>query len=107
MASLVKASKSQCPSSKIILSGYSQGAMVVHNAFRQGVSGTDVAGTVVFGDPLKSQPISDVDAAKTKGFCASADSICGGGNDLQGSHLSYGSVGGEAANFIVSVVGGA
>ncbi|KAF2679404.1 carbohydrate esterase family 5 protein, partial [Lentithecium fluviatile CBS 122367] len=105
MASLVKASKSQCPSSKIILSGYSQGAMVVHNAFSQGVSGSDVAGAVLFGDPLKSQAVGDLGAAKTKEFCASADTICGGGSDLQGSHLSYGSVAGEAADFIVGVVG--
>jgi predicted esterase len=106
MAALVKTAKLQCPSSKIVLSGYSQGAMVVHNALKSGVSSADVAGTVVFGDPLKTQPMGDLAQAKTKSFCASADSICGTGNDLQGSHLSYGSVAGEAADFIVGVVGG-
>jgi cutinase len=107
MASLVASTKSQCPSSKIVLSGYSQGAMVVHNAFRQGVASSDIAGAVLFGDPLKSQTVGDLGAAKTKQFCASADTICGGGNDLQGTHLSYGSVAGEAADFIAGIVGGA
>ncbi|KAI2476164.1 Cutinase [Pyrenophora tritici-repentis] len=58
MADLVQLAKKQCPSTKIILSGYSQGAMVVHNAFSKGVSAGDVAGAVLFGDPLKRQAIS-------------------------------------------------
>ena len=102
MAKLVKASKSQCPNSKIIVSGYSQGAMVVHNAFKQGISTSDVAGALMFGDPLKTQTISGLN---TKQFCATADSICGTGDNPQGSHLSYGSVAEEAADWIIQAAG--
>jgi cutinase len=107
MVSLVAAAKSQCPSSKIILSGYSQGAMVVHSAFKQGLSSADIAGAVVFGDPFKSQPVGNLGDAKTKKFCASLDYICGYGSDLQGTHVNYGLVAEEAADWIVGVVGGA
>lgn len=101
MASLVQIAKSKCPSTKIVLSGYSQGAMVVHNALQQGVAGADIAGAVVFGDPLANMPIT---STKVKSFCASGDFLCGGGNDLQGTHLSYGNVAGQAADFIAGVV---
>lgn len=105
MAELVKTAKSQCPDSKIILSGYSQGAMVVHNAFKQGVSASDVAGTVMFGDPLKTQAITGLTTDQVKEFCATTDSICGTGDNPSGGHLSYGSVAGEAADYIIKAAG--
>jgi cutinase len=107
MADLVKAAKSQCPSSKIIVSGYSQGAMVVHNAFSKGVSAGDVAGAVMFGDPLKRQAISGLSTDKVKQFCGTSDQICGGGGDggATGSHLSYGSIADAAATFAVQAAG--
>lgn len=105
MASSVKAAKSQCPNTKIIVSGYSQGAMVVHNTFSQGVSASDVAGAIVFGDPLKTQSMGGLSADKVKEFCATADSICGTGDNPSGSHLSYGSVADEAADWVISAAG--
>ena len=105
MASLVKTAKSQCPNSKVILSGYSQGAMVVHNALRQGVSGSEVTGAVLFGDPLKTQSVGNLGQDEVKEFCASQDTICGTGNDLQGSHLSYGSVADQAADWVIKTAG--
>ena len=88
MANLVKTAKSQCPNDKIVVSGYSQGAMVVHNAFKQGISASDVAGALMFGDPLKTQSISGLSTEKVKEFCATSDSICGTGDNPQGSHIS-------------------
>lgn len=44
MAALVKQALSQCPSTKVVLSGYSQGAMVVHNAAGSLTSGQFVGG---------------------------------------------------------------
>lgn len=105
MASSVKAAKSQCPNTKIIVAGYSQGAMVVHNAFSQGVSASDVMGAVLFGDPLKTQSVGDLSKDKVKEFCATQDMICGGGDNPSGSHLSYGSVAGEAADWVISAAG--
>ncbi|KAF2440484.1 carbohydrate esterase family 5 protein [Karstenula rhodostoma CBS 690.94] len=105
MAKLVKAAKSQCPGSKIFVSGYSQGAMVVHNAFQQGISASDVTGAIMFGDPLKTMSISGLSTDKVKEFCATADSICGTGTNPTGSHLSYGNVADEAANWVIKAAG--
>jgi cutinase len=107
MAALVEQALKQCPSTKIIVSGYSQGAMVVHNAFSKGVSASQVSGAVVFGDPLKRQAISGLSTDKVKEFCGTSDQICGGGGDggATGSHLSYGSVADSAATFAIQAAG--
>lgn len=107
MAQLVATALSQCPSTKIVVSGYSQGAMVVHNAFQNGLSGSQVAGAVLFGDPLKRSAVGDLPTDKVKQFCGTADSICGGGGDggATGSHLDYGSVADAAATFAIQAAG--
>lgn len=107
MAQYVEQALKQCPGTKIILSGYSQGGMVVHNAFSNGVSASNVAGAVMFGDPLKRQAISGLSADKIKQFCGTSDMICGGGGDggASGSHLSYGSVADSAATFAIQAAG--
>lgn len=107
MASLVSQALSQCPSTKIIVSGYSQGAMVVHNAFRNGLSSSQVAGAVLFGDPLKRQAVGDLSMAKVKQFCGTSDTICGGGGDggATGGHISYGSSADAAATFAIQAAG--
>ncbi|USP82775.1 hypothetical protein yc1106_10049 [Curvularia clavata] len=107
MAALVKQAKSQCPNTKVIVSGYSQGAMVVHNAFSKGLSAADVSGAVMFGDPLKRAAITGLSADKIKQFCGTADMICGGGGDggATGSHISYGSSADAAAAFAIQAAG--
>ena len=107
MADDVKAALSQCPSTKVVVSGYSQGAMVVHNAFSsQGLSSSQIAATILFGDPLISQSVGDLPDNKVKEFCASEDTICGQPTgDINGSHLSYGDAADAAAEFIISAVG--
>lgn len=104
MAQYVQQALKQCPGTKVIVSGYSQGAMVVHNAFSNGLSASNVAGAIMFGDPLKSQALAGV---STKEFCGTADTICGGGGDggATGSHLSYGSVADPAASFAIQAAG--
>lgn len=55
MADLTQQAVTTCPNSKIIISGYSQGAQLVHNGADQmpaDVSGK-VAGVVMFGDPSR------------------------------------------------------
>lgn len=46
----------QCPSSKIVMSGYSQGGQIVHNAAKLIPAETmaNVSSVVIFGDPCKS-----------------------------------------------------
>jgi cutinase len=107
MADLVSQALSQCPSTKIIVSGYSQGAMVVHNAFQTGLSADKVAGAVLFGDPFKRMAVGDLSKDNVKQFCGASDQICGGGGDggAIGSHLSYGSSADAAATFAIDAVG--
>jgi predicted esterase len=107
MAQLVQTALTQCPNTKIIVSGYSQGAMVVHNAFSNGLKASQVAGAVQFGDPLKSMAIGDLPDNKIKQFCGTSDQICGGGGDggATGSHLSYGSSADAAATFAIQAAG--
>lgn len=107
MAEYVQQALKQCPGTKIIVSGYSQGGMVVHNAFSNGVSASDVAGAIMFGDPFKRQALPGLSADKVKQFCGTSDTICGGGGDggATGSHLSYGSVADSAASFAIQAAG--
>ncbi|KAK8176504.1 cutinase-domain-containing protein [Phyllosticta citribraziliensis] len=107
----------KCPDTKLILTGYSQGAMLVHHTTTKlGSKASKVAAAVTFGDPFKSQKLDGVDPSKFKTFCASGDSVCGmgtgggassGGTSSQSTsgHLGYGADTGTAANFIKSAVG--
>ncbi|PNS17741.1 hypothetical protein CAC42_3136 [Sphaceloma murrayae] len=105
MRDLANRALSQCPGTKVVLVGYSQGAMVVHNAVqRQGFAAAQVAAAVLFGDPLIKQSVGAVPAAKVKQFCAPADSICGNRGSGAG-HTSYGSNANEAADFIIRTAG--
>lgn len=104
MAKLVEQALSQCPDTKIIVSGYSQGAMVVHSAKP---TSSKVAGAVLFGDPLKRSAVGDLSTTSVKQFCGTSDQICGGGGDggATGSHLSYGSSAEAAATFAIQAAG--
>jgi cutinase len=77
--------------------------MVVHNAMSSLASG-NVAGVVVFGDPFKSQAVSNIASAKVKEFCATGDPVCENGMNVM-AHLSYGSDATEAATFLVNAAG--
>lgn len=104
MVTLVQQAQSQCPDSKIIISGYSQGAMVVHYAASR-VKG--ITGAVLFGDPLSTESVSGLAASDVFEVCASGDTLCGGTakNSESGTgHLSYGSDADQAAAFIVKLV---
>lgn len=106
MASLISTALSQCPNSKIVVSGYSQGAMVVHNALGSGSASSQVAGAVLFGDPLIRQGVGSLGQDKIKQFCGTSDTICGqAAGGVSGGHLSYGSVAGQAADFVISAAG--
>jgi len=80
----------KCPTSKIFMSGYSQGAMVVHNgiAYADEQAKKRVAAVLVFGDPFQG--------AKIKGYkgpiytyCKNGDGVCTGNFEISPSHLSY------------------
>nr|OQO23380.1 hypothetical protein B0A51_12803 [Rachicladosporium sp. CCFEE 5018] len=99
---------SDCPNTKIVLSGYSQGAMVVHNALGS-FDGSKVAAVVVFGDPLNGSAFTGVDDAKAVEVCADSDGLCDrAGSDLpvSGSHISYTPSAEAAAKAVQAIIGG-
>lgn len=54
MASLAEQALKQCPTTKVVLAGYSQGGLVVHYATAAGegaLPAADVSAVALFGDP--------------------------------------------------------
>ena len=108
MASLGNTILSRCPNTKIALSGYSQGACVVHNAVTAGgLDASKVSAVVLFGDPFNGQSVGAVPATKVLEICADGDHVCDGSGTFQitQAHLSYGGNAAQAASFIESVTG--
>ncbi|OGM50970.1 cutinase [Aspergillus bombycis] len=103
MAELIQQAKKQCPNTKVVLGGYSQGAMVVHNAASK-VGADAISGAVLFGDPFKTQGVGQLAASKVKEYCASGDPVCQNGMNVM-AHLSYGSNAQEAAQFLIQAAG--
>ncbi|KAI0133750.1 cutinase-domain-containing protein [Xylariales sp. AK1849] len=109
---------SDCPQTTIVLAGYSQGAMVVHNAASKLNSASkisSVGAAVTFGDPFKTELPAGITTAEFHTFCASGDSVCGSTGTCAGTggctsestsgHLGYGADVDTAAAFIKSAVG--
>ena len=103
MASLVKQARQQCPHSKVVLGGYSQGSMVVHNAANS-LAADQVSAAVLFGDPLKTQSVGRLADEKRREFCAQGDPVCANGANVM-AHLSYADQAVDAARFLVSASG--
>ncbi|KAA8643933.1 hypothetical protein EYZ11_006410 [Aspergillus tanneri] len=99
MASLVEDALQQCPDTKVVLGGYSQGTTVVHNAANK-LSKGQVAAAVLFGDPYQMRPLGKLDDSKVKEFCAVGDPVCQNG-DVAMAHMSYGKNAKEAAKFLL------
>ncbi|KAH7174095.1 cutinase [Fusarium flagelliforme] len=106
MADLITRAASQCPSTKIIISGYSQGAQLVHNAAGMlSASVTNrVTGAVTFGDPKQRQAFGTIPSARTKVFCRSGDNICDGGVIITPAHSQYQQDAPAAADWIAARV---
>ncbi|KAG6855912.1 hypothetical protein H0H87_009478 [Tephrocybe sp. NHM501043] len=94
MANDVTAKASSCPNTKIVISGYSQGAQVTHLAAGKLSSSVQsrVNAVVVFGDPDNGQAFPGPINGHVKTFCASGDLICEGQAIVLPPHLSYGAV---------------
>ncbi|MCJ1474032.1 hypothetical protein MMC13_002690 [Lambiella insularis] len=81
---------SSCPNTKIIMAGYSEGAMVAHNgvAYATATAASRVTGVVVFGDPFNGAPIRNY-KGPIKTYCATGDEVCDGEYVISAAHLSY------------------
>lgn len=110
MVALVQKAIQKCPSTQIILSGYSQGAMLVHNTMSKldATQAKNIKVAVTFGDPFRTQALKNIDAASFKTFCANGDTVCGGtgtgGSSSTSGHLGYGSDASAAAQFVKTKV---
>ena len=102
MASQVNRAATQCPGSRVFLSGYSQGAQVTHKAAALiPVSQHKiVAGIVVFGDPEKGDGFPGTLNDNALTICNRGDLICLGLPFPYGSHLEYEKTTPRAAAYI-------
>jgi cutinase len=117
MVKAVQSALASCPDAQIVLSGYSQGAMLVHNTMNNldATQAGKVKAAVTFGDPFVGQAVKGVPEGAFKSFCASGDSICAAGagsspssggtkSSSTSGHLGYGSDTTAAAEFIKSKI---
>lgn len=95
-----------CPSTKMVMSGYSQGALVVRSTADSLPAETmsKVNSIVTFGDPRNQAPITGGEG-KTMVICLADDSVCNGGF-INVAHLTYGSEADAAAQFVAQQAGG-
>lgn len=113
MAQLAHEARCKCPDTKIVLTGYSQGARCIHGALGHvddPVDGNDVAAIVAYGDPLNGDdPMTGVsDRKKIYEVCGKEDTRCQSGQvDLatEGGHTDYGPSADAVAKWIKSTVG--
>ncbi|KAK7436431.1 hypothetical protein VKT23_019143 [Stygiomarasmius scandens] len=94
-----------CPNSKVVTSGYSQGAQLVHNSAKELSVNTasKISSAVVFGDPDNGDAVAGVSADRTLVICHTGDDICAHGSQITSQHLNYvGADTDRAAQFIIS-----
>ncbi|KUJ19401.1 cutinase [Mollisia scopiformis] len=105
MADMITKALSDCPSTKVVMSGYSQGGQLVHNAAKLLPASTmaKVNSVVIFGDPDDGEAVQGASAAKTKVICHTGDDICLHGDLVLAPHLTYSENAGEAASFVAAV----
>ena len=89
------------------MSGYSQGAALVHRAVEQLSTSVKakIAAAVTFGDTQKQQDggkIPNFDSSKTLIICHTGDKVCEGTLTITSAHTNYQDVAPQAAAFIVS-----
>ncbi|KAI5858158.1 cutinase [Tricharina praecox] len=105
MAQYAQTAITNCPDTKLVMSGYSQGAQVARKAVNQlGAAQSSIGAIVLFGDPNNGDSWGALQA-KTKTFCNVGDLICAGTSVILPAHLTYGSDATAAANFVKQMVG--
>ncbi|KAH8746228.1 cutinase, partial [Diaporthe sp. PMI_573] len=92
-AQLAQQALSKCPDTKVVLSGYSQGGKLVHNAAKllPAETAQKIAGAVTFGDQDNGQSFANIPAGSGKIYCHPLDNICQNGVLITPFHYSYSS----------------
>ncbi|KAI9353301.1 cutinase [Zopfochytrium polystomum] len=107
-AALVMQAMADCPNTKVVMAGYSQGGQLVHNAadMLPPAVTAQVSAALIFGDPNNGAPVTGVDPAKTMVICHQNDNICQHGATILPAHLTYGTMNAaEGAAFVVQAAG--
>ncbi|KAG8156444.1 hypothetical protein KVR01_013678 [Diaporthe batatas] len=109
MAELAQQALSRCPTTKVVLSGYSQGGQLVHNAAKllPAEAAQKIAGAVTFGDPDNGQSFANIPPGSGKIYCHPLDNICQNGVLITPFHYSYSTqYVPAAADFVASTLSG-
>jgi hypothetical protein len=103
---VINQAAAKCPNSKLFVSGYSQGAMVIRNGLarasaaakaqvkvrpsksRREPETNKAQGVITFGDPFNGSPIRGYNGP-IQIYCKPGDGVCSGNFELTGAHLSY------------------
>ncbi|KAI1750516.1 carbohydrate esterase family 5 protein [Xylaria castorea] len=106
---LIAKAAAQCPSSKLVISGYSQGAALVHAAAKQltAAVAAKVAAAVTYGDTRKKQDggvVPGIDASRTLILCHDGDLVCQGSLIVTDAHHDYQDLAPTAVSFIATKV---
>ncbi|KAF2686178.1 carbohydrate esterase family 5 protein [Lentithecium fluviatile CBS 122367] len=96
----------RCPSTKIVLSGYSQGAQLVHNAAQRlsTSAAARINAVVTFGDADRDEGFGPIAASKILIICHDGDNICDNGIIITPAHSNYEIDAPAAADFVVARV---
>jgi len=88
-ATLINTTLGKCPDTALTLSGYSQGAQIVHNAVSSlpTTVTSKISSVVLFGDPKNGTAVVNIDASKVLVICHTGDNICQGGDSIKLEHL--------------------
>ncbi|KAF2399999.1 cutinase-domain-containing protein [Trichodelitschia bisporula] len=105
---MINQAAEKCKTSKIFMSGYSEGAMVSHNgvAYASEEAKQKVAAVVVFGDPFNGAPIKGY-SGPIKTYCAAGDQVCTGNFIIGAAHLAYvGTSTSQAVSYMIDIAKG-
>ncbi|KAF2421043.1 cutinase [Tothia fuscella] len=102
---LLDRAASRCPNSKIVVSGYSQGAALVHRAVedRSAAVKAKIVGVVTYGDTQNLQDrgrVPNFPSEKLLIICNAGDLVCSGTLTITAAHLAYEPRVGQAVAFL-------
>jgi len=102
MYNLILSTSTRCPNTKIVVSGYSQGAQLVHTATQRltAAQGQRVNAVVTFGDADRDESFGPLPSSKTLIICHDGDNICDNGIIITPEHSNYEKDAPTAAAFV-------